>query len=309
MAITKVRKNYHQARWDEPMIFELSTPGVRGIIPPAPEAEIVAAVGDVAGGLPESIRRSAAPALPEVDQKHVLAHYLHLSQETLGSNLHADMSQGTCTMKYNPRVNEDLAADPRFADVHPWQDDDTMQGILRDLLRVRADHEGGLGDGPLHAAAGRRRSRRVHRRLHDPRLPPRPRRGGAAQRGHHDHVLAPVRRGLAGHGGIQDRDPHAQGRRLPGPRRAQGRRRPPHSRHPHHQPRGHGHLQSAHRGVRQGRPRGRRHLLQRPGQRQRADGYRPDARRRLRLLPLQPPQDLRRPARRLRPGHRRHGLP
>jgi glycine dehydrogenase subunit 2 len=130
MAIAKVRTNYHQARWDEPMIFELSTPGARGILPPAPEAEIVDAVGDVAGKLPASIRRSTPPALPEVDQKHVLAHYLHLSQETLGSNLNADMSQGTCTMKYNPRINEDLAADSRFADVHPWQDDDTLQGIL-----------------------------------------------------------------------------------------------------------------------------------------------------------------------------------
>jgi glycine dehydrogenase subunit 2 len=130
MAIVKVRKNYHQARWDEPMIFELSTPGVRGIHPPAPEEEIVAAVGDVAGQLPESIRRSEPPALPEVDQKHVLAHYLHLSQETLGSNLQADMSQGTCTMKYNPRINEDLVAYSRLANVHPWQDDSTLQGIL-----------------------------------------------------------------------------------------------------------------------------------------------------------------------------------
>ena len=130
MAIVKVRRNYHQARWDEPMIFELSTPGTRGMYPPAPEDGIVEAVGDVAASLPESIRRKNAPGLPEVDQKHVLAHYLHLSQETLGSNLHADMSQGTCTMKYNPRINEDLVAYPRFANVHPWQDDSTMQGIL-----------------------------------------------------------------------------------------------------------------------------------------------------------------------------------
>ena len=130
MAIVRVRKNYHQARWDEPMIFELSTPGVRGIHPALPEDEIVAAVGDVAGTLPESIRRKNAPALPEVDQKHVLAHYLHLSQETLGSNLHADMSQGTCTMKYNPRINEDLVGYTRFANVHPWQDEETLQGIL-----------------------------------------------------------------------------------------------------------------------------------------------------------------------------------
>ena len=130
MAIMKVRTNYHQARWDEPMIFELSTPGVRGIIPPTPGEEIFAAVGDVAGRLPASIHRTKAPALPEVDQKHVLAHYLHLSQETLGSNLNADMSQGTCTMKYNPRVNEDLAAESHFANVHPLQDESTLQGIL-----------------------------------------------------------------------------------------------------------------------------------------------------------------------------------
>jgi len=119
MGIVKVRRNYHQARWDEPMIFEMSTPGVRGILPPEPEKEIVDIVGDVAGKLPAGARRKSPPALPEVDQKRVLSHFLHLSQETLGSNLTADLSQGTCTMKYNPRVNEDLVMDPRFAYVHP----------------------------------------------------------------------------------------------------------------------------------------------------------------------------------------------
>jgi hypothetical protein len=62
MGIVKVRKNYHQARWDEPMIFELSTPGVRGILPPEPEKEIADAVGDVAGKLPAGIRRKKPPA-------------------------------------------------------------------------------------------------------------------------------------------------------------------------------------------------------------------------------------------------------
>ncbi len=129
MAIMKVR-DYHQAHWDEPIIFELSTPGIRGIIPPEPEEEIQKAAGDVAGSLPAGIRRKSPPALPEVDQKHVLAHYLHLSQETLGSNLTADISQGTCTMKYNPRVQEDLVNMPGLAAVHPWQDEETIQGVL-----------------------------------------------------------------------------------------------------------------------------------------------------------------------------------
>ena len=129
MGTVRVR-NYQQAHWDEPIIFELSTPGVRGIIPPEPEPEIVQRVGDVRAALPASIRRSDPPALPEVDQKRVLAHYLHLSQETLGSNLTPDASLGTCTMKYNPRVHEELVALPGLADIHPDQDPDTVQGIL-----------------------------------------------------------------------------------------------------------------------------------------------------------------------------------
>ena len=60
MAISKVRKNFHQARWDEPIIYELSTPGVRGILIPEVEDEISASVGDVAGGLPASIKRKKA---------------------------------------------------------------------------------------------------------------------------------------------------------------------------------------------------------------------------------------------------------
>ena len=71
------------------MIFELSTPGVRGILVP-PAEDGVDADGRRGGGLPpRGDARAAAPELPEVDQKHVLAHYLHLSQETLGSNLAA----------------------------------------------------------------------------------------------------------------------------------------------------------------------------------------------------------------------------
>lgn len=130
MAICKVRKNFHQARWDEPMIYELSTPGVRGILTPEVEDEISASVGDVAGGLAKSIKRKEAPQLPEIDQKHVLEHWLHLSQETMGSNLSTDISEGTCTMKYNPRINEEVVALPDFAEVHPLQDESTCQGAL-----------------------------------------------------------------------------------------------------------------------------------------------------------------------------------
>lgn len=134
MGIAKLR-NYQQAHWDEPIIFEMSTPGVRGILAPAVEEEIKAKTGNVFSRLPASIRREKPPALPEVDQKRVLSHFLHLSQETLGSNLNPDASLGTCTMKYNPRVQEDLVNDPGLAYLHPSQDADTVQGILEIYYR------------------------------------------------------------------------------------------------------------------------------------------------------------------------------
>jgi len=130
MAIVKVRKNFHQARWDEPMIFEMSTPGVRGILPPEVESEIIDEVGGVADQLPQGILRKKAAALPEVDQKHVLQHWIHLAQETMGSNLSNDISEGTCTMKYNPRLGETLSTNPGFCELHPDQPEETVQGML-----------------------------------------------------------------------------------------------------------------------------------------------------------------------------------
>ena len=135
MAKVKVRKNFHQARWDEPIIYEMSTSGVRGILPPEVEDEIVSAVGDVAASLPAGVKRESLPLLPEVDQKHVLAHWLHLSQETMGSNISNDISEGTCTMKYNPRLGEVLAANRNFSELHPCQDESTVQGILEIFYR------------------------------------------------------------------------------------------------------------------------------------------------------------------------------
>ncbi len=64
MAKVKLRKNFHQASWDEPMIYEMSTPGVRGILPPEVEAEIEAEVGDVLVQLPKGIVREKPAPLP-----------------------------------------------------------------------------------------------------------------------------------------------------------------------------------------------------------------------------------------------------
>ncbi|HWQ42596.1 MAG TPA: aminomethyl-transferring glycine dehydrogenase subunit GcvPB [Desulfosporosinus sp.] len=130
MGKVKVRKGFQQARWNEPIIYEMSTPGQRAIYVPQPDEEIRVKAGDVLADLPVGMRRKELPNLPELSQKHVLMHYLHLSQETMGSNICHDISEGTCTMKYNPRINEELVSLPNFAELHPCQDEDTVQGIM-----------------------------------------------------------------------------------------------------------------------------------------------------------------------------------
>jgi glycine dehydrogenase subunit 2 len=129
-------RRIHQASWDEPIIFELSQPGARGVLPPAVESGIRAAVGNPAAALPHAIRRPAPPALPELSQMHVLRHYDRLSQETVGVDVGIAIGMGTCTMKYSPKVNDRFARDPRVADLHPLQDEETVQGILEIMWRL-----------------------------------------------------------------------------------------------------------------------------------------------------------------------------
>ncbi len=132
---TKLRR-FHQARWDEPIIYELSTEGERGLLVSQVEEEIEKAVGDGLSEIPESMRRERPPNLPELSQAQVLRHYLRLSQETLGADLNVDIGQGTCTMKYSPKINEQLATSPKVAELHPLQDEGTVQGILEILYKM-----------------------------------------------------------------------------------------------------------------------------------------------------------------------------
>ncbi len=123
-------RRYHQARWGEPIITQLSEPGQRGIHVPETEPAMRAALADDDTKLPESLRRRTPPALPEIAQLHVLRHYLRLSQETLGADLAIDVGLGTSTMKYSPKIHDQLTRSHHFADLHPLQHPATVQGIL-----------------------------------------------------------------------------------------------------------------------------------------------------------------------------------
>jgi len=131
---SKIRK-FHQAKWDEPIIYELSNPGERGVFVPNVEEEIEAVVNDGISKIPENMRRRSLN-LPELSQSRVLMHYLRLSQETLGADLNVDIGQGTCTMKYNPKINEKFATSPKLTELHPLQDETTVQGILEVIYKM-----------------------------------------------------------------------------------------------------------------------------------------------------------------------------
>jgi glycine dehydrogenase subunit 2 len=124
---TKLRR-YHSAVWDEPLVMEMGAPGRRGCLFPAAEQDVAASAGPAQQLVPEALRRESAPVLPEMSEPDVLRHFLHLSQQTLG--MMGISLFGTCTMKYNPRLCEDLAMRHEMAEVHPQQDESTLQGVL-----------------------------------------------------------------------------------------------------------------------------------------------------------------------------------
>lgn len=119
---------YHAASWDEPVVLSMGRPDRRAMHAPEIEPDVHAAVGDAAARIPAHARRQTPPALPGMTEFEVQRHYLHLAQMTLGMmgiNLF-----GTCTMKYNPRLGEDLTFEPRVSQVHPGQPVETVQGML-----------------------------------------------------------------------------------------------------------------------------------------------------------------------------------
>lgn len=117
---------YHGPVWNERVIMELGYPGRRGTAFPIVEERVEAAVGQAVGLIPPALQRRRAPRLPELSEPEVQRHYLRLSQQTLG--MVGISLFGTCTMKYNARASEVAAA--ALAELHPLQDESTLQGIL-----------------------------------------------------------------------------------------------------------------------------------------------------------------------------------
>jgi glycine dehydrogenase subunit 2 len=86
--------------------------------------------------LPEELRRAEPPRLPEVPEFELVRHFTELSTRNFGVDT-GFYPLGSCTMKYNPRINERLAALPGFARLHPLQEDDGAQGALELMWRLQ----------------------------------------------------------------------------------------------------------------------------------------------------------------------------
>ena len=105
------------------LIFELSKPGRKAYTLPASLRACPAA------SLPSHLMRAEAPALPQVSEVDVVRHYTNLSQMNFGVDT-GFYPLGSCTMKYNPKINEEIAALPAFQGIHPLQDESSVQGVL-----------------------------------------------------------------------------------------------------------------------------------------------------------------------------------
>ncbi|NKB52331.1 MAG: aminotransferase class V-fold PLP-dependent enzyme [Rhizobiaceae bacterium] len=117
---------FRAAKWNEPVVMEMGRSGARGQLFAAPEEEIISAVGTDL--IPESMARKDRADLPEITEFEAQRHYLHLSQMTLG--MMGVSLFGTCTMKYNSKTAEYATLRPQLAEVHPYQHEDTLQGVL-----------------------------------------------------------------------------------------------------------------------------------------------------------------------------------
>ena len=131
------------------LIFELSSPG--RVAFSLPDAD----VPEAKEAIPARYRRSAPPALPEVSELDVIRHYSRLSRMNYGVDTHF-YPLGSCTMKYNPKINEDVARLPGFARMHPLTPPDLAQGVLELMhaLATMLAEVAGMDAVSLQPAAG-----------------------------------------------------------------------------------------------------------------------------------------------------------
>jgi glycine dehydrogenase subunit 2 len=136
---------------DQALIFEISKPGRVGYSLPEMDVPTV----ELEQLLPEGYIREEAPELPEVFELDIMRHYTALSNRNHGIDS-GFYPLGSCTMKYNPKINENVARFAGFAHIHPLQDESSVQGAL-ELMYDLQEHLieiTGMDQVTLQSAAG-----------------------------------------------------------------------------------------------------------------------------------------------------------
>ncbi|MCM1377179.1 MAG: aminomethyl-transferring glycine dehydrogenase subunit GcvPB [Clostridium sp.] len=137
-------------KYYDKLIFELSRPGRKGYELPADKYGV-----DGSKEIPSDLMRSKPLELPEVSELDVVRHYTNLSNKNFGVDT-GFYPLGSCTMKYNPKISEELAASADFAGLHPLQHPDTAQGALELYYNLQNDlaELAGLSEFTLNPYAG-----------------------------------------------------------------------------------------------------------------------------------------------------------
>jgi glycine dehydrogenase subunit 2 len=110
------------------LIYEKSKPGRRASTLPRPDLP--------AADVPEELRRSSPPRLPEISEPELVRHFTALADRTFGVDT-GFYPLGSCTMKHNPRVNERVVSLSGFRDLHPHQEEEASQGALELMWRLQ----------------------------------------------------------------------------------------------------------------------------------------------------------------------------
>ncbi|MDF2658192.1 MAG: glycine dehydrogenase subunit 2 [Paenibacillus sp.] len=143
--------NAQPVKHDKALIFELSKPGRVGYslpdcdVPETPLEQLI----------PQKHLRTKPAELPEVYEVDVIRHYTALSRRNFGID-NGFYPLGSCTMKYNPKINEDVARFPGIAKIHPYQPEESVQGALELLYTLQNDlaEITGMDKVTLQPAAG-----------------------------------------------------------------------------------------------------------------------------------------------------------
>ncbi|MEW9672795.1 aminomethyl-transferring glycine dehydrogenase subunit GcvPB [Ammoniphilus sp. 3BR4] len=136
---------------DKALIFEISKSGRSAYSLPGCDVPEV----DITSVLPQQFIRETPAELPEVSELELVRHYTELSRRNHGID-NGFYPLGSCTMKYNPKINEDVARYAGFAKIHPYQAEETMQGALKVMydLQTELAEITGMDEVTLQPAAG-----------------------------------------------------------------------------------------------------------------------------------------------------------